>query len=51
MKGNALCPLFKLIKNQDMQTMGDKADKSDFAALFSSHPPLEKRIQALREGQ
>ncbi|MAY39730.1 MAG: protease HtpX [Spongiibacter sp.] len=25
--------------------------KRDFAALFSSHPPLEKRIQALREGQ
>ena len=23
--------------------------KRDFAALFSSHPPLEKRIQALRE--
>ncbi len=24
--------------------------KRDFAALFSSHPPLEKRIQALRDG-
>ena len=24
--------------------------KSDLAALFSSHPPLEKRIQALRNG-
>jgi heat shock protein HtpX len=25
--------------------------KTSFAALFSSHPPLDKRIQALRDAR
>lgn len=34
----------------ELTALGISSAKRDFAALFSSHPPLERRIQALRDG-
>jgi heat shock protein HtpX len=36
---------------QNVQAMGITGHPSGLMALFSSHPPIEERIQALREGR